>query len=149
LANQPLDEPFDLTNQDANITQANATAAAWSDLFKYQVPVGVGHVLQAGHTFSLYLMNTSSTANAATDLVKIEVRDSSEQDKRTVYGPAIYGRVGEFADRNKIARLNVSAPVPVLERQWIVVMVKGATAAGTASSYFDLAINRVRQPLIK
>jgi hypothetical protein len=149
LANQPLDEPFDLTDQDANITKANATAATWSDLYKYQVPVGVGHVLQAGHTFSIYLMNTSSTVNAATDLVKIEVRDSSEQDKRTVYGPAIYQRVQEFQDRNKIARLNVSAPVPVLERQWIVVMVKGATAPGTANSYFDLAINRVRQPLIK
>jgi len=149
LANQPLDEPFDLTDQDSNITKANATAATWSDVYKYQVPVGVGHVLQAGHTFSIYLMNTSSTVNAATDLVKIEVRDSAEQDKRTVYGPAIYQRVQEFQDRNKIARLNVSAPVPVLERQWIVVMIKGATAAGTASSYFDLAINRVRQPLLK
>lgn len=149
MANQPLDEPFDLTDQDSNITKANATAATWSDVYKYQVPVGVGHVLQAGHTFSIYLMNTSSTVNAATDLVKIEVRDSAEQDKRTVYGPAIYQRVQEFQDRNKIARLNVSAPVPVLERQWIVVMIKGATAAGTASSYFDLAINRVRQPLLK
>jgi hypothetical protein len=149
MADQNIkDEPFDLTDQDSNITKANATAAVWSDLYKYQVPVGCGHVLQAGHTFSIYLMNTSSTANAGTDLVKIERRDSAEQDHETIYGPAIYGRCGEFSDRNKLARLNVSAPVKVLERQWIVVMVKGATAAGTASSYFDLAINKVRQGLV-
>ncbi len=144
-----LDEPFDLTDQDSNITKANATASSWSDLYKYQVPVGIGHVLQAGHTFSVYLKDTSATENASTDLIKIEVRDSSEQDKRTVYGPAIYLKCKEFQDRDKMARLNVAAPVPVLERQWIAVMVNGASAAGTANSYFDLAINRIRQSLLK
>ncbi len=89
-----------------------------------------------------------TTESAATSLVKIEVRDSSEQDKRAVYGPAIYQRVKEFQDRNKLARLNVSAPVPVLERQWIVVMIKATTAPTTVNSYFDLAINRVRRALV-
>ncbi len=142
-----IDEPFDLTEQDSNITKANGTDAAWSDMYKFQVPVGIGHTIQPGHSISMYL-DKAGTESAATSLVKIEVRDSSEQDKRAVYGPAIYQRVKEFQDRNKLARLNVSAPVPVLERQWIVVMIKATTAPTTVNSYFDLAINRVRRALV-
>ena len=108
-----IDEPFDLNDGDSNVTKANATAAVWSDLYKYQIPVGIGHVLQAGHTFSITLINTSGTVLANNDQVKIEVRDSSEQDRRTVFGPASYIRCQEFQDRNKLARLNVSAPVSV------------------------------------
>jgi hypothetical protein len=140
-------EPFDLTDQDPNITKANAAAAVWSDVYKYQAPVGVGLILQADHMFSIYLADTLGVESAKFDLVKIEVRDSSEQDKRTVYGPAYYLKAKEFQDRNKIARLNVSAPVPVLERQWIVVMVKGTTIPSTKNSHFSLLTERLMQSL--
>jgi len=142
-----LEEPFDLTDQDSNITKSNATDSAWSDMYKYQVPVGIGHTIQPGHFISAYL-DKAGTETSATALVKIEVRDSAEQDKRTVFGPAVYAKIKEFQDRNKIARLNVAEPVPVLERQWIVLMVSAATAPTTANSYFDLAISRIRRALI-
>lgn len=141
------EELYHLTEQDSNITKANATASAWSDLYKFQVPVGTSHVLQPGHAFSLYLLNTSSTENAATALIKIERRDSSEQDKEVIYGPTIYAKAKEFQDRQKMAFLNLVSPVKVTEKQWLVVMVNGATAAGTASSYFDLETVRVRETL--
>lgn len=143
-----IEEPFHLTNADPGITSADGTADTWSDIFKYQVPQGVTHMLKPEHTFSAYF-NDGSEIAAPEAQVKIEVRDPSEQDKRPVFGPAMYARVKEFSEKSKLAKLNVSSDgMQVKPRDWIVVMVKDNGTVAAADSYFDLHINRIRESVI-
>jgi len=81
--------------------------------------------------------------------VKIEVRDSTQSDSKTVFGPTIYKTVQEFQDRQKKAKLQLSAPVFLREKMYIAIMVKSTDSYGADKdySYFDLAMNRVRQSL--
>lgn len=144
-----LEEPFHLTDADANVSGANTTAATWSDMFKYQVPQGVVHLLKPEHTISAYLKDASLEITAPDAQIKIEVRDPAEQDKVVVFGPAMYQRVKEFQDKTKMAHLAVpTAGHPVRARDWIVIMVKDDAAVIAATSYFDLLINRIRESVI-
>lgn len=145
---RPVEERWSLTQaQTADITEADGTASKWSDIWKYQVPTGVGHVLLPTHTFSAYLEDASTEVGSGTCRVRIEVRDSSEQDSKVVFGPSLYITVKEFQDTQKIARLDLEKPVPVTERMWIVVAVYDDGAIDASDSYFELAVNRIRQTL--
>lgn len=146
-----MQEPFTLTNGDADVTAVNGgtSATVFYDAWVYHVPTGIGLILLPGHTFSLYDYDDSGAEASATVLVKVSVMDSSKQDRKTILGPVLYQSVKEFTDRDKMARLNLPAPVKVYEKQYVVVEVTGdgAQYAVVASSYFELAISRVRQPL--
>ena len=144
-----LEEAFDLNQEDTNVTQADTTVGEWGDLFLYKVPVGTSHVLKREHTFSAYLKDTNNTVCTDSQEVRIEVRDSAQQDRRTIYGPAIYKTIQEFQDTRKIARLNLSEPYFLREGMYIAIMVKNSDSYGADKdySYFNLAINRVRQTL--
>ena len=142
-----VEEAFDLTQESPDVTQADTTANEWNDLFLYQVPTGQAHVLKAEHMFSAYLKNTSDAEMGDTTQIKLEVRDATQSDKKTVYGPALYKTVLEFQDRDLMARLQVREPVHVREKMYIAIMVKGSADVDKDFSYFDLAINRIRQGL--
>jgi len=144
-----IEEAFDLTQESSDVTQADTTVNEWGDLFLYQVPTGTSHVLKPEHTFSAYLKDTNGTELTANQQVKVEVRDSTQSDSKTFFGPTIYQTVKEFQDRQKKAKLQVSAPVYLREKMYIVIMVKNTDSYGADKddSYFDLAINRVRQSL--
>ena len=140
--------PFHLNQEDGNITKSDGTAATWTDIWKYQVPQKQGIVLQAKDVISMYLEDTApAEVGADTCYVQIEVRDASEQDKRIVFGPALYARLKEFQDRNLMARLPLGAPVKVYERQWVVIMVKDDGTIDESDSYFDLYTSKVAVPL--
>jgi len=145
-----IEEPFHLTDADGNVTAADGTATTWSDIWKYQVPLGVTHILRSEHTFSAYIKDTGGSEGAAPDCqIKVEVRDPSEQDKRPVFGPAMYNRVTEFQDRDKMAYLKVpSEGIVVKPRDWIVVMTYDDTATDASESYFDLYITRIRETVV-
>jgi len=144
-----LEEPFHLTDADGNVTAASGTAAVWSDIWKYQVPQGVAHILKPEHTLSAYIEDAGAEIAAPDAEIKVEVRDPAEQDKEVVYGPAMYIRSTEFQDRKKMAHLNVpAAGKPVRARDWVVVMVKDGGTIDQTDSYFDLFINRVRESVV-
>lgn len=144
-----IEEAFDLTQESPDVTQADTTVNEWGDLFLYQVPTGTSHVLKPEHTFSAYLKDTNGTVLTDNQQVKIEVRDSTQSDSKTVFGPTIYKTVQDFTDRNKKAKLQVQAPVYLREKMYIAIMVKSVDSYGCDKddSYFNLAINRVRQSL--
>lgn len=140
--------PFHINQEDGNITEADGVAATWSDIWKYQVPQGSEIVLQAGDFLSCYLEDTSPAEVGDDDCyVKLEVRDPSEQDVRSVFGAALYMRVGEFADKNTKARLVLAAPLTVIARQWIVLAAKDGVAIDASDSHFDLTTSKVATPL--
>ena len=142
-----LEEAFDLQQESPDVTQANTTANLWGDLFLYQVPTGVAHVLKPEHTFGAYLKDTNGVVEVDTTQVKIEVRDSTQQERKTIFGPAIYKTVQEFQDKDLIAHLNVRETIYMREKMYIAIMVKAAVACSKDTSYFNLAINRIRQTL--
>lgn len=139
--------PFHITRKDGNITEADGTANIWSDIWDYEVPLGTGIIFQAGDVLSAYLEDASAEAGAYDCYVKLEVRDSSGLSVIQLFGPALYTRVKEFQDRNKLARLGVSEPIKVYPRQHIVLCVKDNGAIDGSNSYFDLATNKVAAPL--
>lgn len=142
-----VEEAFDLTQESPDVTQADTTADEWNDLFKYVVPTGQAHVLRPEHTISMFLKNTSNTELNDVDQVKIEVRDATESDKKTVYGPTLYKTVQEFQDRDLMAKLQVREPVHIREKMIIAIMVKASADVDKDYSWFDLAMNRIRQGL--
>lgn len=143
-----LEEPFHLTKNDAGVSAADGVASTWSDIFKYQVPQGVTHILKNEHTISIYFDDGSEIA-APEAQFKIEVRDPGEMEKKSVYGPAMYVRATEFQDRTKMAHLNVPAEgLHVRARDWIVLMVYDNGTVANADSFFDLFINRIRESVV-
>jgi len=140
-------ETFHLSRSDSAVTETDGTASAWSDIWDYQVPTGVAHVLKPEHQFSAYLEDASAEVGSGTCRLRIEVRDQTESDRRVVFGPVQYVRIKEFQDKRKVAVLNVPAPVPVKERSHIVVVVYDDGAIDASDSYFDLEMERVREAL--
>lgn len=145
---RPVEEKWSLTQlQTADITEADGTAAKWSDIWKYQVPTGIGHVLLPEHTFSAYLEDVAAQVGNGTCRLRIEVRDASEQDSKVVFGPALYVSVKDFSDVNKMAKLNLNGPIVVTERMYIVIVVNDDGAIDASDSYFELATARIRKTL--
>ena len=146
---RPIEEAFELTQEDTNVTQADTTVGEWGDLFLYKVPTGTNHVLKREHTISAYLKDTNNTVLTDNQLVKIEYRDQAQHDRRTIYGPAIYKTIQEFKDTRKIAHLNLSENIFLREGMYIAFMVKNSDSYGADCDYswMNLVINRVRQTL--
>lgn len=144
---EPVLAPFLLTQNDGNITAAAVGVAnAWTDLWAYRVPNGVGIVLQAADIISAYL-DDGAEVGVDTCYVRLELRDASQETTELVFGPALYNRVREFRDRNTAARLAVPKPVKAYARQWIVVMALDDAAIVMADSYFTLFTSKVAIPL--
>jgi hypothetical protein len=140
--------PYHITDQDTAITAADGVASTWSDVWKFRVPQNVGIVISPGDLFSAYLNDGSAEVGMdGSCLVRIEVRDASEQHRETAMGDLNYTKVREFQDKNKVFKFNPPQPFKVVSRQWIVVMVKDNTGVDASKSYFDLLCTRVSEPL--
>ena len=143
---EPVLAPFLLTHNDGNVTGVNGVANLWSDLWSYRVPNGVGIVLQAADIISMYL-DDGAEIGRYTEYVRIEIRDPSQESTKLIFGPAIYDRVREFADRNTVARIGVPAPVKVYARQFIVFMVLDDAIVTVATSLLTLQTSKVAIPI--
>jgi len=145
------DESFTLNSADTTTIPAgnrsDGTANKWSDIWKYQVPTGQAHVLKAGHRFAAYFEDASAECGAGTCEIRIEIRDQSEQESKTVLGPILYASVKEFQQDDKMARLDLLKDQEVEERFFIVIAVKDDGAIDESDSYFKLETIRVRKGL--
>jgi len=137
--------PFHITGATPGIAAANGVAATWVDIWRLQIPQGTGLILQASDQVSMYLEDNTA---AQCDLdgscrVRIEVRDPAEQDVERIFGEANYLRVRPFQDRALIARLGVTKPVKVYERQWLVITAIDDATITIANCYFDILTSKV------
>lgn len=139
----PIDEPFHLTDNDPNITETDGTANTWSDLWKYQVPVGTALRLAADNTFAAYIEDASAEIGNSDAQVRIRVRDPAETENIVVYGPALYLKSKEFQDRPLKAHLGVQEYI-VRERHWLVFECKDNGTIDASDSYFELLTSRIR-----
>ena len=144
-----LEEPYNLNDDDGNITEADGTASTWSDIWKWQCPQGVSLLMQSKDTISAYIEDASAEIAAPDAQVKVEIRDPSEQDKRPIYGPAMYLRSAEFSDSETKAHLNIPAGGLVVKpRDWVVVVVNDGGTIDASDSYFNLATTRIREAVV-
>ena len=150
-----IEQPFRLYQDDPVIAVADGTAATWSDIWKYQVPVGVSLILKPSHTFACYLYESTSPGQCTqtNTMVKIEKRDASESSVTKAFLD-LYKTCTEFQERSKMARLQVPEEGLIInEREYLVISVydpDGAVdEAGAAGgdSYFELHIAKVRKAL--
>ncbi len=143
-----IEQPFRLYQGDPVISVADGTASVWSDIWKYQVPVGVSLILKPNHTFAAYLYNDAPAETLVTGMVKIEKRDSSESDVVKVFSD-LYLSCKEFQEKSKMARLQVPAEgIIISEREFLVISVYDAVnVVDESDCYFELHIAKVRKAL--
>ena len=138
---------FRLTDADPNITEDSKFGTGWRDTWKFQCPSHMRVILRKGNKFSLHAEDSADAEYAAPDaLVKIEVRDPSEQKKINIYGPANYLSSKEFQDVKKMAKLRLDVEVNVKPRDFIVMMTNddtGMDSASVANSYARLLTTKV------
>ena len=146
--------PFRLTQDDPVIERADGVASTWSDIFKYQVPVGVSLIIKPHHTFAAYLdESTGSTPALGNDCsARIEKRDASESSVQIIFGPKLYASFGQFANRDRMAHFSVpSEGVIINEREYIVIVAWNAVILTSNSTsnycYFEMHIAKVRKAL--
>uniref|UniRef100_A0A6M3KUB2 Uncharacterized protein n=1 Tax=viral metagenome TaxID=1070528 RepID=A0A6M3KUB2_9ZZZZ len=123
----PLIEPFALTQEDSDVTQADTSAGVMGDLFSYRVAKGKSILLRPSDVLALDLDNTSAAVAANTCKVKLEKRDITGQEKTPLLGPLQYASfaasgVGEFQDEDKLVHLEIGKEIEVGEQEYIVLM---------------------------
>lgn len=143
-------EPFVVTQEDSDVTQSDTTADALQDLFVYRVPIGMRLVLRPTDVFCIHVRETDNTVGQNTALVKVELRDSANVEKKPVLGPLQYANfsasgVGEFQDKAKFVVLDIQHEIIVEEQEYVAVMVKNPDPfADKDLSYFSLRTHRER-----
>jgi len=143
-----IGEAFHLNQNNSDITETDGTANAWSDVWDYQVPTGISHIISPEHTLAFYIEDDSPAEVGNGDCqIRIEIRDTTENDRRVIFGPIQYVRVKEFQDSRSKAKFNVADDVVVKERYHIVVVAKDNGTIDASDSYFDLEMERVRETL--
>ncbi len=149
-----VEQPFKLNQADPVISAADGVANTWSDIWKYQVPVGMSLIIKRNHTFACYLdEGTGSTESGVADAsVRIEKRDASESDVEIIFGPKLYTSVKQFTPFNRVAKFGVPEEGKIInEREYLVVVILNDAILTSASSsyycYFEMQIAKVRKAL--
>ena len=148
-AARPISEPFTLNQIDTTLipsgSRADGTANTWITIWSFQIPAGIGMTLTPESMLAVYLEDDSpAEVSNNTCLVQIAIGDTSKADSRVIYGPIAYVQVKEFQDRRKMARLQLPAPVHVLEEQFINIQVKDDGTIDESDSRFQLSMFRTR-----
>ena len=100
---------FRLTEDDPNITADATFGTGWRDTWKFRCPQHMSIVLKPGQRFSAKLYDSADAEYVAPDaLVKVEVRDPSEQQAIIDYGPDNYKRSSDFQDIKKRRCLRIT-----------------------------------------
>lgn len=148
-----IEAPFRLMQDDPVITstdKANGVASTWSDMWTYQVPVGMSLIIKPEHTFSAYLdEGTGSTESGASHTsIRIEKRDASGSDKSIIFGPKLYSSVKQFVNVDRLAHFNVPPEgVIINEREKLVIVVYTDAIVVEAYCYWEAHIAKVRKAI--
>ncbi len=149
-----IDRPFTLFQDDPVMSVADGVASTWSDIWKYQVPIGTSLVIKPEHTISMYLAIAGPAEIAAaagtwnTGMVRIEKRDASGSDVQILAGPRIYKAFRVFDEKPRLAHFNVPAGgVIINEREFFVILVYDDGTVSETVCYFEARIAKVRKAL--
>lgn len=137
-------EPWVITQEDSNVTQADGTANELQDLFKYRVPKGIKIILSPEDVLCLYAEETDGSAEQNSALVMLELRDVTGEEKKPLVNSMQYANfAGEFQDEAKVIHLGIQGEAILGEQEYISLMVKNPTPyTDKDNSYFELRCHR-------
>ncbi len=151
---QIIEQPFTLNQDDPVLSVADGVASTWSDIWKYQCPVGLSLIIKPEHTLALFLAVAGPAEIAAaagtwnTGMVRVEKRDASGSDVQVIAGPRIYRSFRQFADQERLAHFNVPAEgVIINEREYFVILAYDDGTISETVCYFEARIAKVRKAL--
>ena len=139
-----LAEPYDLNQEDVDITQADTVANVWGDLFLFRAPIGRSLVLRPGDPFGAYLKDTAGAEALDTVRVKLEHRDATGAEKQPVTTEILYASIKEFQDEDLLFRLPITREIEVAEQEYLSLMAYSGVAISKDTSYFDLTTRSKR-----
>ena len=146
---KPVEESWALNSADTvaipSANRSDGTASKWSDIWKYQVPTGQAHILKPSHRFAAYMVDTTTAeVGDATCRLRIVIRDQSEQDEESKYGPSLYISSKDFTDTTKMARLAIQSDLAIEEKFYIVIQGYDDATLDESLSSFKLETIRIR-----
>lgn len=154
------EEVWEITDSTPSIS-ANDLAAISADkslqiVWEYEVPVGVALIFTAEDILSAYLEDDTSDTEmiGTTTRVAVSILDSSRHNMRSVMNPTLYTNVKEFAEENKLKRLDIATGDQIIanEGERLVIQVAPPAAVTTfdaSDSYFRLTCKRARHSLFE
>jgi len=132
-----------ITQNDANVTAANGTAAVMSDIYSYKVPRHTAILIRPEDVISAYLYDAAAEA-VATDAFEVIVRDPNGLSSEII-ASGQYAIIKEFQDANKLKKMGASKLIK--SDFTLVVRVKATTVLVVASCYFQLTCLRYAETL--
>ena len=138
-------EPYDLNQEDTDITQADTTASVWGPLFSYRAPKGRSLILRPGDAFSAYVTDTATVECSATDLFRLVKKDQEGSEIVPITGDILYASIKEFQDEDKMFRLPITRELEIGEQEYLVLEAYSVGAGADKDlSYFDLVVHSKR-----
>lgn len=138
-------EPYDLQQEDTDITQADTTASVWGPLFSYRAPKGRSLILRPGDAFSVYMVDTGTSECSDTDLLGLVKKDQTGEETVPITGDILYASVKDFQDKDKMFRLPISREIEIAEQEYLDLEAYSVGAGADKDlSYFDL-VSRSRR----
>lgn len=139
-----LVEPYEINQEDGDITQADTTASVWSDLFDLKVPKGRSFILRPTDAFGAYLEDTGTTECLDTVRVKLVRRDTTNGEEKPLISETLYASIKELTDVDKLAYLELSGEVEVRQDEHIVLMGYCTVGIDKDTSYISLPCHTKR-----
>jgi len=108
---------------------------------------GAGTAATLGDQIWIY---TVASEVRAIDRVRVQVRDASEEGRRTIFGPLQYAQIKDFQDITKFAHPDIEREIVLPEDHWLVIEVRSTAGVIDASDcYFKLSCKRIRHTLFE
>ena len=139
-----LVEPYEINQEDGDITQADTAANVWGDLFDLKVPKGRTMILRPSDPFGLYLVDTGTAQVGDTARVKLVRRDTTNGEEKPLISETLYASLKEFTDVDKLAYLELAQEVEVEQDEHIVLMCYDDVGGDKDLTYFSLPCHTKR-----
>lgn len=114
-------EPYELQQEDTDITQADTTASVWGPLFSYRAPKGRSLILRPGDAFSGAMYDTAGgfTECSDTDRFRLVKKDQTGEEIVPITGDILYTTIKDFQDKDKMFRLPISREIEIAEQEYL------------------------------
>lgn len=138
-------EPYELQQEDTDITQADTTASVWGPLFAFRAPKGRSLILRPNDAFSLYATDTGTVECSDTDRFRLIKKDQEGSEIVPLTGDILYASTKDFQDIDKIFRLPITHEIEIGEQEYLVLEAYSVGAGADKDlSYFSLVIHSKR-----
>lgn len=132
-----------ITQNDANVTAANGTAAIMSAIYTYKVPRHTAILVRPEDIISAYFKDAAAEA-VATDPYELVCQDPNQLTTE-VLSSGIYATIKTFDDRNKTKKLGLAK---LLKSDfYLILKVKATTVLVVSTCYFQITCMRYAETL--